>query len=149
MNTKQVDKLSAFLEDLAELSGKTSARVQAILYSSKNKEAALELLAERTKSAKVYSSDEQAPSLILQSLHDNLNKSKMTVITADQDLPTAITNQLLKIADGNFVAILPGQTEVSIINPLPSKSGVLLVINSDIFDSNTTLQSAISSVCRI
>jgi hypothetical protein len=138
------EKLNDYLEGLKQLNNSGSMPIGALIVDDKERESVVGTL---VKGIEV--SDVQAqPLSALESLPEAIENQTGIALSLGSEIPAPIYNQLSNLSNAHFNAVLPGQNENTVINPLPNKGFILLILSPESYRT-MSLGGMVTSVCNL
>jgi hypothetical protein len=138
------EKLNDYLEGLKQLNNSGSMPIGALIVDNKEREGVVSVLAKGIEVVDVQAQ----PLSALESLPEAIENQIGIAFSLGSEIPAPIYNQLSNLTNGHFNAVLPGQEESTVINPLPQKGFVLLILDPESYRT-MSLGGMVTSVCNL
>ena len=146
MTTEHKEKLTDYISGLQSLAKPSSTPIGAIFIDEKDR---LETLKEfKGKSVSVMHVNNRHEDMVLGDLLSAIPSSKTAVLNIQNALPAKIYNQLRNIAGGQTIVMLAGKKKPEILNPIPSRAKIILVMSKQFYENNIWGE-LVTSACRL
>ena len=142
---EHMDKLFDYLSGMKDVQNPMSYPIGVILVSDDDRAELIETLGMQEVSVLTLAAH---PDGVLRALVDSVQHEEPVASEVIGTVPGPVMSALFDLSEGALDVVLAGDVESTVINPVPKKGGVVLIMNEEVY-SEFSKPELINSACRL